>query len=110
MWHDSNFYRTTFSYKVKNYSVSTLSREGIFYVSFNDANPYILNNYYSSREKLDYTYEHFSKEYRTWIMSPDPPHIQYSTLMILVIVATTAWLTWRWRKTVAALSKCHANT
>ena len=101
-------YRTTFSYSRENFSCMIESQVGGLRSSFYDPNPFIPSGFWMWRDARNYADPDLVSDVRTLFFAIDPPDIHYSTLMLLVIAATTAWLTWRWRKTVAALSKCQA--
>ena len=103
-------YRTTFSYSRENFSCMIESQVGGLRASFYDPNPFIPSGFWMWRDARNYSDPDLVSDVRTLFFTIDPPDIRYSTLMLLVIATTTAWLTWRWRKTVAALSKCHANS
>jgi hypothetical protein len=105
-WHDSEHYRNYISYGTATYFIGAESRDGGFSFYADYKNPSTPSGLNFSREEK---YLRFLSTRRRAIICYGPTDFHYSSPMIVVFLTTTAWLTWRWRKTVAALPQCHAN-
>ena len=105
-WCDSLACRNVIYYYQNHYVIAAESRDGGF--GFHQREN-LFDTSGFSHSRIDYKNMEPERDERI-ILEFGKLDIHYSTLMLLVIAATTAWLTWRWRQTVAALSKCHANT
>jgi hypothetical protein len=115
-WHDSEYHRNHFYYGNSKYMITVDSRDGgcSFYAGSTD--PGSPSGFFIEREQkylppstpIRLSGGVYRMSIRK-IICYGPPDIHYLTLMIMVLLTTTAWLTWGWHKTVAALSKCHAE-
>jgi hypothetical protein len=103
VWKDSLVWRNIFTYNHKNFVIAADSLDGgLTLYTYED--PFAASDFHHIR--IDYNHPDRFIKYTFEFEKPD---IHYSTPIFLVISTTTAWLTWRWRKTVAALPQCHAN-
>jgi hypothetical protein len=108
-WYDSLIWRNSFSHSHNNYVLGVdSSNGGLSFYSYDNKYeaPFTTSGATSGFHHIR---NNDPKQYRKFNIKFQKPEIHYITIILTVLFFTTAWLTWRWRKAVAALSQCHAN-